>query len=72
MKVSTGAWNITHVVTCHHCKKSTSIVMDSKEWKRWKDGELAQNVWPYLSSDDREMIISGTHPKCWDEMYGSD
>ena len=34
-------------------------------------GQYAQDAFPFLSPEDREQIISGTHPKCWQEMFGS-
>lgn len=30
-----------------------------EEVVRWNSGELIQNVWPHLSADDREFILSG-------------
>ena len=36
----------------------------------WQAGELIQNAMPNLDADSREQLISGTCPKCWDEMFG--
>ncbi|MBV6512549.1 MAG: hypothetical protein FMNOHCHN_02057 [Ignavibacteriaceae bacterium] len=30
-----------------------------EEMDRWESGELIQNVWPHLSDDDREFILTG-------------
>jgi hypothetical protein len=30
---------------------------------------LIQDVFPELNADEREFMISGTHPACWDEMF---
>ena len=35
----------------------------------WSDGELAQVAFPYLSADEREMLITGICPTCWDKMF---
>ena len=35
----------------------------------WKDGKLAQDAFPYLTPDEREMLISGICPECWDSMF---
>jgi hypothetical protein len=32
-------------------------------------GAYVQDAFPYLSAPEREQLISGTHPKCWDEMF---
>jgi hypothetical protein len=32
------------------------------------DGEATQVAFPNMPADQREMLISGTHPVCWDMM----
>lgn len=29
----------------------------------------AQDAFPYLSADERELIISGTCSECWDKLF---
>jgi len=36
---------------------------------KWKNGELIQNVMPYLNEDERELLISGTCGKCFDKIF---
>jgi len=44
--------------------------MTQQDYDRWKiDGEYIQNVFPEEPADIREWMISGTHPRCWDEMF---
>ena len=33
---------------------------------RWQNGELIQNVFPYLTADEREFIKTGIAPDSWD------
>lgn len=33
---------------------------------RWQKGELIQNVFPYLTADEREFIKTGITPDSWD------
>ena len=28
-----------------------------------------QDIFPHISKEDREMLISGTHAHCWNEMF---
>ena len=35
----------------------------------WRDGELIQNVFPDLSAEQREMLITGIPPEQQEEMY---
>lgn len=34
----------------------------------WEAGEFIQVALPMLSADDREQLMTGTHPACWDAM----
>ena len=35
---------------------------------RWKGGELIQNVFPFLSSSEREFLMTGVTPDEWDRL----
>ena len=43
-----------------------------EELKRWRGGELIQNVWPQLSADEREFIKTGIMPESWDKHIATD
>lgn len=60
-KVSTQCWR---------CDKKFTIVCNSEDYEAWQSGQLVQDVLAYLSADERELLISGTCGKCWDEMFG--
>jgi len=36
---------------------------------RWASGELIQNVFPHLSVDDREFIMTGITGEEWEEYW---
>lgn len=56
--------------TCMHCNKTTEFSLSEKQFSDYIVGrKFVQDVFPELSKEDREMIISGTHPSCWDEMF---
>ena len=38
----------------------------------WREGKHIQHAMPYLSADQRELLISGTCGDCCDEMFGGD
>ena len=57
---------------CHHCETYSEIELDEKRYLEWQNGELIQRVFPEMSADEREILISGTHPKCWNEMFGDE
>ncbi len=55
---------------CPYCHHTSNIQLDEDKLQAWRQGEHVQNVWPEKSADNRELLITGTHPKCWDEMFG--
>jgi hypothetical protein len=55
---------------CVHCHKTNHILLNNTHLSRWKDDmEYAQNVFHWLSADDREVLMTGIHPECWNEIY---
>ena len=58
---------------CAHCGEDNKIILDYMSYLRWYDGEgFIQDIFPKLSSQERELIISGTHPECWIEIFGKE
>lgn len=54
---------------CPHCKKGGMLTIWEHDMERYLNGANAQDAFPDLIAPIREQIISGTHPKCWDEMF---
>lgn len=46
------------------------VVLDAEKYYRWKGGERIQDVFTEMTEDQREILISGTCPECWDELFG--
>jgi hypothetical protein len=61
-----------HVTYCPVCKVRNEIKLDRSKFIRWRTSEHVQNVWPELDANDRELLVTGTHPACWDAMFGGD
>lgn len=61
---------ITECPICHHANK---VMVNEEDYLAWAfDGELAQNAFPYLTTDEREMLMSGICPKCWAQTFGDE
>jgi hypothetical protein len=43
--------------------------LDRKAVESWQAGEIIQVAFPDMSIDDREILISGTHPACWNKLF---
>ena len=63
---------ITLTTYCPFCGETNYVLVREEDYIAWQNGELAQIAFPYLSTDEREMLISGICPACWDAMFGSD
>lgn len=63
---------ITIVTICPFCGTETCIDVFSEDYKLWIEGALVQNAFPYLSADERELLVSGICPTCWEQMFGAE
>jgi len=62
---------VSITLACIECGESHTIQAKSFDFIRWEKGEEnIQNIFPYLSTDDREMMISNICPKCFDKFFG--
>lgn len=64
---------MTTVITrCPFCGEEHTVEVRLEDYHAYRQGGLAQDCFPYLSAGEREMLISGVCPQCWDDMFGSD
>lgn len=61
---------VTYRVSCTWCKEVTEIKAHEEDVQKVQNGEHIARAMPYLNIDERELLISGTCPKCWDKMMG--
>ena len=54
------------ICRCPFCGKRNSVVVDEEDFERYENGAKAQDAFPYLEPDERELLISGICPSCWD------
>ena len=55
---------------CPRCGVKQYINVNAGDYNAWIDGEgYIQNLMPYLSADEREALISGLCPTCWDKQF---
>jgi uncharacterized protein YbaR (Trm112 family) len=54
---------------CPICKKSSVLDVDEEQMERYANGELIQRAFPDMPPSERELLITGTHPECWDKMW---
>ncbi len=59
------------VTQCPFCGRGNEVEVNEADYWDWDDGMLVQDAFPYLSADEREMLISGICPSCWEKYFGS-
>lgn len=57
---------------CPVCGLTSDVEVDPNGFQEWKAGALIQKALPGLTPDERELLISGTHPACWEKLWGDD
>jgi hypothetical protein len=63
---------ITLTTICPFCGQTHEVLVFEDDYDAWQGGARAQDVFFYLSANEREMLISGICPKCWDNMFGEE
>lgn len=56
-------------IICPNCHKNQTIKVNEAEYFKWKAGELIQRAMPKLSDNDRETLLSGLCPECWNKLF---
>ena len=57
---------------CNICAANHVIFVKMHDYIEWKNGAgFIQDLMPYLSEGDRELLISGTCSQCFDSMFSS-
>ena len=55
---------------CAWCGEHIVINMTYRQHEAYVNRTAyVQDIFPHVSKAEREMLISGTHPHCWDEMF---
>jgi hypothetical protein len=54
---------------CFLCKKQSELVLTVKQVELLRTRTI-QHALPDWTLDQREQLMTGTHPECWDRMMG--
>ena len=57
---------------CRECERVFRLRVAVFDFKAWLGGALVQSAFPYLSSDDRELLVSGICGACFDQMFSEE
>lgn len=62
----------TIITLCPICGCVNEIPVNEDDYWDWQDGALVQDAFPYLTIEEREMLISGICPDCWKDLFPED
>ena len=48
------------------------VTVTETEWIRYAAGELVQAAMPERDAEFRELVVTGTHPGCWDKVFNAE
>ena len=55
---------------CPICGISTDVMVDFEMYKAFCNKEIiVQDAFPAMSKEEREVLMTGTHPDCWNIMW---
>lgn len=65
-----GQETIDYKNNCYVCGADNIITVDKVPFMMWYTGSvLVQEAFPDLHADERELIMTGIHARCWDKMF---
>lgn len=63
---------VVETMPCILCGKSSQVTMNEKEVEAYKSGAPIAQAFKHWPAEMRELLMTGTHPQCWDEMFEED
>lgn len=69
--VSFASRDVEITATCRLCNSEHTMLVNMEDAYDWRDGKFVQDAFPYLTADEREILISGTCGKCFDSIFGN-
>lgn len=59
------------VTRCPFCGRGNEVEVNENDYFDWDDGMDVAVAFPYLSANEREMLVSGICPTCWEIMFNT-
>lgn len=54
---------------CVVCGTQHRFILNRQDYEAWQTDTHIQRAFPDMSNDEREILISGTCPECWDILW---
>jgi hypothetical protein len=67
------AFLVEIIIQCPCCKKHRSTVVTAVEFDELQNSKKCiQDILPQYTAARRELLVSGTCPRCWIELHGNE
>lgn len=67
----TNDCKVPAIATCCNCGTTKVYMLPLRNTIAWRGGMLIQEAFPDLPAEDREFLISGLCPECWNKLFSS-
>lgn len=57
---------------CMACGRTTLLEVDADAYRTWQAGASIQVAFPHVPAPQRELLLSGIHPECWNRLVPDD
>lgn len=57
---------------CLGCGEPSMLKMRRSQFEAYRDGAFVQVAFADWTPEQRELVVSGTHPACWTTMFGEE
>lgn len=66
-----GQDKVTVSIPCRQCGVVHKVRVGLDDLEAWQSGEnLVQEAFPYLSAEQRELLLTRICSDCWNNMFG--
>jgi hypothetical protein len=62
---------VVETLPCLECGERSTLTVDRVGWALC-EAQHVQEAFPDMSAGDRELLITGTHPECWERIFADD
>ena len=61
-------------VQCRICENFKMLYVREEDWREYQKPNRGyiQDIFPYLTSEERELLLSHTCPDCWKRLFGGE
>lgn len=67
--------NLDIQIRCVNCGKTHTVFVNNEDWEEYYNSEhrrYIQDIFPYLTPAERELLLSNVCPECWEDIFSDE